>query len=236
MGLHLLVEDSQLGVAYGEYVLRKLFKLQAIDMVFDIGANSGQYGFCLRKQIGYRGALRSYEPIPELAGELRSATKADGNWTICQCALDEFGGEVDLNVMVGDQFSSLLRPSEPYRGRFFGQNAVKNVIKVDAVTLATAVAEAPAFSNGLLKLDTQGTELAIMRGGVEVLPRFVAIQMELGFHALYEGAGTFVSALDALDSWGYRLCALFPNNEGHFPHLIETDALFMRKDAIPDLK
>ena len=56
---------------------RRLFEHFAIDCVFDIGANAGQYATMLRTRVGYRGHIVSYEPIPELAAKIRAAAALD---------------------------------------------------------------------------------------------------------------------------------------------------------------
>lgn len=232
---HRLVLDQDLGIAYGEYMLRRLLGMLDVDMVFDVGANVGQYGLQLRKRIAYRGPLLSFEPMPRAAAAIRLLTQGDAAWQVRECAIDDSRGRARFNVMIGDQFSSLLAPSKQFEGRFHGQHTIRNVIEVEVITLADAVREAPPFARGLLKLDTQGNELRILRGGADSLARFPAIQLEVGFQLLYEGESGFSQMVEALEGWGYRLCALFPNNEGHFPHLLEMDALFLRQEFFPEL-
>lgn len=230
-----LVQDKDLGIAYGENMLRRLIAMLDVDMVFDVGANVGQYGLQLRERIGYRGPLLSFEPIPGAASHLRLLTQHDAAWQVRECALDDRRGCARFNVMIGDQFSSLMAPSKQFEGRFHGQHVIRSVIEVEVITLTEAVHEAPAFARGLLKLDTQGNELRILRGGADVLALFPVIQLEVGFQLLYEGQVEFSQAVVELDAWGYRLSALFPNNEGHFPHLLEMDAVFLRKEFFPGL-
>lgn len=230
-----LTLDKDLGIAHGEYLLRRLIALLDVDMVFDVGGNIGQYGLQLRNQIGYHGLILSFEPIPHAASRIRLLTQNDAAWQVRECAIDNSRGRARFNVMIGDQFSSLLVPSKKFEGRFHGQHAIKNVIEVEVITLGDAVRDAPGFARGLLKLDTQGNELRILLGGLDALAVFPAIQLEVGFDLLYEGGSSFSQTVDQLDGWGYRLCALFPNNEGHFPHLLEMDAIFLRKEFFPEL-
>jgi len=235
LGKHRFIRDHSLGVAHGEYQLKQLFDLLDVDMVFDVGGNAGQYGKQIRQTIGYRGTMFSFEPMPHAADLIRAAARNDPAWQIKECAVDDVRGRATFNVMAGDQFSSLLPPSKEFEGRFYGQHSVQRTIDVDVITLHDAVMQAPSFSKGLLKLDTQGTELRLLRGGVDSLSYFPAIQMEVGFQMLYEGEGRYAEVVDQLDEWGYRLSALFPNNQGHFPHLLEMDAVFLRKEHFPEL-
>lgn len=235
VGKHRFVREHSLGIAHGEYTLRQLIALLGIDMVFDVGGNIGQYGLQLRRKVGYRGALLSFEPMPHAADRIRLAARNDSTWQVRACAIDNVRGRASFNIMAGDQFSSLLPPSKEFEGRFYGQHKVQKTVDVEVITLGDAVADAPSFARGLLKLDTQGTELRLLRGGAESLCRFPAVQLEVGFRALYEGEGTYAEVVEQLEAWGYRLCALFPNNQGHFPHLLEMDAIFLRKEFLPEL-
>lgn len=49
------------------------------------------------------------------------------------------------------------------------------------------------------------------------------------------GKHRFVRVVRQLEEWGYRLSVLFLNNHGHFSHLLEMDAIFLRKDCFPKL-
>lgn len=227
------IRKEDLGIIYGEYTLGRVMSMIDVDMVFDVGANIGQYGLLMRHHMGYRGPLISFEPIPRAVAQLKTLSSQDPSWQVKECALDDRRGRAAFNVMAGDQFSSLLAPSKQFEGRFFGQHTIREVIEVDVIALDDAVSEVPPFSRGLLKLDTQGNELRILRGAKHALHHFPAIQLEVGFQPLYEGAAGFDEAVQTLNDLGYALCALFPNNYGHFPYLLEMDAIFLRRELYP---
>lgn len=235
LGRHRFVKEKDLGIAHGEQTLRRLIALLSVDMVFDVGANAGQYGLQLRRKVGYHGPLVSYEPMPHAAQKVRALARMDKLWEVNELAIDRIPGKAQFHVMAGDQFSSLLKPSKQFEGRFHGQHTIQATIEVDVITLGDAVRKVAPFNKGLLKLDTQGTELRILQGGEGSLSKFPAIQMEVGFQSLYEGEASFGEIVDAMNSWGYGLSALFPNNQGHFPHLVEMDAIFLRKELFPEL-
>lgn len=119
---HRFVRDKDLGIAHGEAVLRQLTGYLNIDMVFDVGANVGQYARQLRTKVLYQGNIVSFEPLPQAALQLRNLASNDLRWSVHECALDEVPGKAQFNVMAGDQFSSLLEPSAEFEGRFHGQH------------------------------------------------------------------------------------------------------------------
>ena len=75
--------------------LTRLFKHYAVDCVFDVGANDGQYARFLRRSVGYRGPIISYEPIPELARRMaeRATAEGDKHWHVEALALDREAGQ-----------------------------------------------------------------------------------------------------------------------------------------------
>jgi FkbM family methyltransferase len=229
------VREKETGLVYGEHLLKRLFAQLEFDGVFDIGANVGQYAQHLRSAVGYRGPIISFEPMPDAAARVRALAAHDASWRVVECAVDSSPGRATFNIMQGNEFSSLAAPSQDFEGRFHGAHQVATSITVDVITLADALGMAPDLQRGLLKLDTQGTELRLLRGNVASLDRFPALQVEVAFKRLYEGEETFEAVLSQLAAWGYELCALFPNNHGHFPHLLESDALFLRKEHLPAL-
>src|SRR5688572_8587852 len=78
-----------------EHLERFLTDFQ-IDCVFDVGANEGQYAEKLR-EIGFRGSIISFEPIPALASVLRRKATRDPDWIIEEIALDETVRTVAFN-------------------------------------------------------------------------------------------------------------------------------------------
>jgi hypothetical protein len=108
-------------------------------------------------------------------------------------------------------------------------------VEVTASTLAqefTAAQERLTFRRPFLKMDTQGNDVAVAEGGEDVLQCFAGIQTELAVKRLYEDAPDFMSALAYFRSRGFDISALVPNNEGHFPQLIEIDGILIRRDLI----
>ena len=71
-----------LGTALEVEQLYKIFKRFDVDCVFDVGANEGQYVLMLRDEVGFRGPIVSFEPIPELVEKLRNKCLSDTNWHV----------------------------------------------------------------------------------------------------------------------------------------------------------
>jgi FkbM family methyltransferase len=84
---------------------------RGVKVVYDVGANVGQFGTGLRER-GYGGKIISFEPVKSAFDALKSVAATDGNWDVLQCAIGSEPGEVWVNVSVNTQFSSIKSLSE----------------------------------------------------------------------------------------------------------------------------
>jgi FkbM family methyltransferase len=230
-----IVRPYEVPLLFEEFHLKRMLDQFAVDCVFDIGANAGQYGGRLRIRADYRGEILSYEPNPNVAGRLRETAKDDPNWYVSEIALGRVAGRRPFNLMADDQFSSFLEPSESEVKVCAQLNKVERRIDVETRTLAQEYArwsEQIQFRRPFLKMDTQGHDVAIVQSGEDVLRNFIGIQTELAVKKFYDGAPDFIHAIEYLRSLGFELSAFVPNNYGHFPQLIEIDAILIRNDLI----
>ena len=204
-----------------------------MDCVFDVGANRGQYARMLRTKVGYDGQIISFEPIPELVEELRQISASDSRWHIEGVALGREAGAAAFHIMADSEFSSLLRPRRDQPAIFGEMNKISRSIEVNLSTLAAEFRryqEELGFKRPFLKMDTQGADLAVVEGAGDTLKHFVGVQTELAIRQLYDDGPGMASALRALAVLGFEPSAFVPNNEGHFPMLIELDCILFRRD------
>jgi FkbM family methyltransferase len=226
-----IIPAGRVALAFEWEHLRRFFRHFAVDCVFDVGANVGQYASMLRRHVGYRGPIISYEPVPEVAAKLRVAAASDRSWAVEELALDAITGYADLNVYATDEFSSLHGLSDLARQQFATLVQEVRRIKVRTGTLADELARYQAklgFKRPYLKMDTQGHDLSVAAGAGERLRDFVGLQSELAIRQLYEGAPGYQEALQFYGDRGFELSALVPNNLGHFPRLLEIDCIMFR--------
>jgi FkbM family methyltransferase len=228
-----LIPAEQVALIFQWEHLRSFFKHFQVDCVFDVGGNVGQYATMLRTQVGYRGDIISYEPVPELAAKLRAAAAMDPSWLVEELALDTTEGSASFNVFASDSFSSLHELAALAQQQFRDKVALARRIPVRTATLATELAKYQArlgFTRPFLKMDTQGHDVRVAMGAGSQLRSFVGLQSELAIKRLYEDAPDYEEALEFYRSQGFELSALVPNNLGHFPRLLEIDCIMYRAD------
>ena len=186
-----------------------LFRAWGVDLVVDVGANSGQYGQSLRS-MGYRGAIVSIEPLPEAYDVLQREASRDGGWRAERFALGRSDASAPLYVAANSYSSSLFQATPTHEqaapdARPVGQ-VVVTVHRLSDIAddlLGTA-------SRPMLKIDTQGSELDILDGAGDALDRFVGLQVELSLVPMYEGTPLMTEVIDWLEARGFYLCELEP--------------------------
>jgi len=82
----------------------------------------------------------------------------------------------------------------------------------------------------LVKIDCQGAELDIMKGGVETIKGAKALLLELPILEYNEGAPTLLETLTYIDSVGFRIFDVIDFHNQSKGLLLQIDALFLRKD------
>ena len=207
-----------------------LIRQQDIDLVLDVGANEGQFVARLRRQ-GYRGEVHSFEPVTATFRALQAATAGDNNWHAHQLALSEAPGEATINVARSSDLASFLPPSE------FGADRYRDIAAAttETVTMSTVsdflVAEIPDWEERriLLKMDTQGHDLAVFRGAVSALPAIVMLLSELAIEPIYEGMPRYREVLEAYERAGFHLTGIYPISRSVNASLIEMDCMLINK-------
>jgi FkbM family methyltransferase len=211
--------------------LPKIFALNQIDAVIDVGANQGQYIDFLRHDVGYAGPIYAFEPIPDNLTVLRRRFLGDGSITIFPYALGASNGTIRINQMADSVFSSILQPTHAAVTRFAGQNVVTRALDVEMRTLDELVGAGDLPVGGrwvYLKLDTQGYDLEVLKGAGAMLSLVRALQTEASFLPIYEGMPGFLDTVATLRGLGFTPCGFFPVSHDESFHLIEADCVFSR--------
>jgi FkbM family methyltransferase len=200
-----------------------------IDSVLDVGANVGQYATRLR-QGGWGGRIVSFEPLPDAHAVLEKAAAPDALWEIApRMALGAGAGTVSLNVSAESDMSSTL-PFVPEMADLLDSAAYTGTVTAPLARLDEVFGEyAGNTGRVLLKIDTQGTEAAVLEGASGVLDRIYGIQLELSIVPFYQGERTYLDMIAALGELGFQPALFIP---GYFnqrsARLISMDGVFIR--------
>jgi FkbM family methyltransferase len=221
-----------LGVRLGRYPappdrrLMRLLERYAIATVVDIGANTGQYGIHLR-QLGYRGRIESFEPLPSAFAQLAARASRDERWRTTQKAVAKDAGSVTLHVSANSVSSSILEMTSRHCSAAPESATVADIV-VQAISLdsiLSGVTEMPI----LVKIDTQGYEREVLGGGEAMLSRISLLELEMSLVELYAGQPLFEDLHAWVTSSGFQLVSM---GEGFFDEetgeLLQIEAIYAR--------
>ncbi|MBI2700729.1 MAG: FkbM family methyltransferase [Mycobacterium sp.] len=207
-------------------------KSHQVDVVLDVGANSGQYGAGLRAA-GFTGRIVSFEPLAGPFSQLERKASADPLWDCRRCALGDSDGTISINIAGNaGESSSVLPMLKSHQDAFPPANYVGTeevpIHRLDAVAAEILRPADVAY----LKIDVQGFEKQVLAGGKStVTDRCVGMQLELSFLPLYEGGMLIREALDIAYALGFTLTGLSPCfTDMRNGRMLQADGIFFRED------
>lgn len=202
------------------------------DLVFDVGANFGQFSAELR-EFGYKGRIVSFEPLSAAHQRLSAAAASDPAWDVApRGALGAAAGSTVIHISGLSASSSLLTMKDTHENAAPGSASVGS----EHVEITTLDAVAPAYLEGarkaFVKIDTQGFELEVLKGALATLPRIDGMLLELSLVELYEGQPLWTEVIDWLRAQDFALVGL---NQGFVDpvrfHTLQVDGIFERRTA-----
>jgi FkbM family methyltransferase len=209
--------------------LVRILEHHGITVVLDVGANVGQYATRLR-QGGWAGRIVSFEPLPAARVALEQAAATDPLWEVAPTmALGASAGTVTLNVSAESDMSSTL-PFLPEMAELLDSAAYTGTVTAPLARLDEVFGQyAGGADRVLLKIDTQGTESAVLEGASGILDRIQGLQLELSIVPVYQGERGYLDMIAALKELGFEPVLFIP---GYFNHrtarLISMDSVFLR--------
>jgi FkbM family methyltransferase len=208
----------------------EILKKFPVNALFDVGAHRGESGRLFRSQ-GFTKRIVSFEPIPENLDALRKSASQDHDWRVIPYALGDEDGSFEIHQSTSTVLCSLHHATEHGKEHFGdGIQTVKNLkIEVRRLDdLAAGCLEGIAAPAIYLKTDTQGHDLAVLRGGGKTLENVRVLQMETAVRPIYEGAATFQKSFDVAVSLGFRLTGFFIGSRSKDMAVNEMDVVFVR--------
>ena len=211
--------------------LRAMLSWHRVDLIFDVGANAGQFGRELRRQVGFTGRIVSFEPMKAAYERLSAQARKDPQWDVApRAAIGAQEGTVTINVARNSVSSSVLPMLESHtraapESRYTDAETVR-LAALDALTPGYFGRESIAF----LKVDTQGYESEVLKGAPRTLARVVGVQLELSLIPLYTGQLLMPELLEFMRDAGFDLWAVTPAfTDPENGRLLQVDAAFFRR-------
>jgi FkbM family methyltransferase len=191
--------------------------------IFDVGANEGQTALRLVRLFP-EARIHAFEPNPATLDSLRGAVKGHPRIVPEGLALGASEMRGQLQITGSSVNASLLRYDKPG-----GTDAVQSEATVEVATLDRFSAERGISPLDLLKIDTQGYDLEVIKGGAELLgaERIHALIVEVNFIQLYSGQSWFHEIYSFLHGHGLRLSGFYDVRYENEFFIQWADALFV---------
>jgi len=199
-----------------------------VDGIIDAGANRGQ--FTLACRLAMPGVpIVAFEPIPAEAAIFEKIHGRVQRIVLVKAALGEFCGVATLHLSRSADSSSLL-PIGKQQKKLFSNTDEVGLLDVPVCRLDDHLSKWSGLKSQLLKIDVQGFELFVLRGGVETLSTCKYVYSEVSSVQLYEGQSLRHEVTNFLVDHGFvedgQFNCLVVNNQ-----LIQLDLLYKRKSC-----
>ena len=208
-----------------------------IDLVVDVGANTGQFAHQCRAA-GYKGEIISFEPSAAAHASLLQSAASDPLWNVAdRMALGASDGEIEINIAANSYSSSILPMLDSHlsaapASRYLHKEKVP-IRRLDNVLLPL---RRSIDRNIFLKLDVQGYESQVLAGATQLLAHTLAVQLEMSLVPLYEGEVLMPEKCAALTGSGFERWDIEPSFRNPTTgRLLQVDGIFKRPSFDPSL-
>ncbi len=215
-----------------DHFRQHLLTKHQIDLVLDIGANTGQFGAELREE-GYKNHIVSFEPVKACFAQLQERAQNDSRWDCRNVAVGSEEGSLTINVGNNSQISSLLQLGDKQK-KIDPQFAYVSQETVQVVTLDSLLPSLQSKGQRIyLKMDVQGFEMEVLKGAAQSLVAVTAIECELSLVPLYTGGPLIDEMIGFLGRHGFECVNLSTNYwDRQAPRVLQMDGVFLNQRMV----
>jgi FkbM family methyltransferase len=200
-------------------------------IVIDAGAADGKISIMLEQHFT-SSDIYSFEPIKSTFDELAENVKGRTRIHIFNKALGSKQQSLVINKSHRITSSSLFPIEEKIKDSYFAENILK--VGEETIVVSKLDDEIPAnVPVNLIKIDVQGFELEVLKGGAGTLSRTSLIIFEAQNHDMYIGAPKYYELDAFLRNNNFVLYNIVPSLRKNMK-LYEWDAIYVSKEL--DLK
>lgn len=200
-----------------------ILESKSIDVVLDVGANTGQFGTRLRSA-GFKHRVISFEPNLEAHAKLLCKTRHDPNWEVAApVALGDAEGSGTLIIPEDQSLGSIL----PFLHAQPSRHQTTAIKSLDTVLQGLQIPEAAKIA---IKIDVQGYEQKVLDGARAALKRAVVVLIEVSLIPTYVGEQSYLEILSRLRDCGLHAVYFAPvTSRKIYGECFQTDVLLVRR-------
>jgi FkbM family methyltransferase len=201
-----------------------------IETVIDIGSNQGQF-IIQCNEIAPGRRYYAFEPISSCYKQLLENTK-NINVTAYNLGLSDQQGEVEINISNNVESSSILPMEDLHKESYPESRFVKKEI-VSLARLDEILATDDIKKNILIKMDVQGYEKNVIKGGERILVAASALLIESAFEPFYKEQWLFDDLYTYFNEKGFKFMGFtdqFNSPKTGIP--LYADSIFIKKEMV----
>jgi FkbM family methyltransferase len=199
-----------------------------IRTVLDIGANTGQFARTMHALLP-DATVYAFEPQADTFGALTASFGGSRKLIALHTAVGDHTGETQFHQSTFAQSSSVLPMTELHKDAF--PWAAESVTTRVPISTLDALASGLDLQDGILvKIDVQGFEDRVIKGGGDTLHRARVVMIETAYEPLYQGEATFETVYRLMTDHGFRFAGNLDQVRNPRTDLpLYADALFIRR-------
>ncbi len=178
----------------------------SIKTVIDVGANDGKFARFLARNFSAEETY-VFEPLTSHIPALESQSSSIPNLKIFNVALSDYQGNERFYQNSYSPSSSLLRVSEIHKKEFpHTAGETETIVKVSR--LDDLVSKENLKQDIFIKIDAQGVEEKVIKGGEKVFSLAKCVLVEMSFVLMFEKQPLFEEVHSLLVDLGYRFAGI----------------------------
>ena len=198
-----------------------------IKTVLDIGANTGEFSKEMRSLFP-EADIYAFEPLKDCFDTMTKKMSGDTKFHPLNIALGETNGE---SVIQRSSFhpSSSLRTMAGLHKELYPKSKDSIEEKIQVMRLDDAVKNIELQTPIFIKMDVQGFEDSVIRGGHVTIQKASVLQIETAFVSLYENQPLFGDIHDQVRALGFSYKGANSSHRNQKTgELIYQDSIFVR--------
>jgi FkbM family methyltransferase len=221
---------KKLGVNYSRFKLfdKKWFLDLEINTIIDIGANIGEFTLIF-SELFPNAKIHAFEPLPECFAQLEKRTKSFKNIYVYNIAL---GNKKEVKNI----FQSSWHPASSFKSmtiehkKNYPKSAINTEIPVFVEKLDEVSFNSDIKNNIFIKIDVQGFEDEVIKGGILLFKKAKVIVIEVSFLDLYKDEPQFHGIYSLLSSLEFEYKGSLKQSMSKDKSFLQADCVFVNKN------
>lgn len=206
--------------------------------VVDVGARDGFLGEIedIKEFVNFLGFDADIEECDRLN---KNPPEGFNSFRVAPYFIGKNDEEIIFNIYNSPGDSSVYNPNPEFQRKFNSGFGVKKSVRLKSITLQDALDGEGVLEIDLLKLDTQGSELDILKSSEDLIKNIFLIESEIEITEMYAGQpliGEFISYMSRLQFEVMYINRVFDNRQEYDGpargQVTFCDVLFAKRDSL----